>query len=68
MTAARRYRLALLAFPRAARREHGGELLRVLTDLDGERGTASWRETVHLVSAGVSLRYAEMVSRPRRNG
>jgi hypothetical protein len=66
--AARRYRLALLAFPRAARGDHGEELLRVLADVDAERGAASWREATHLVIAGVSLRYAELMSWLRREG
>jgi hypothetical protein len=52
----RRYRVALLAFPRAARSRHAADLLGVLYDADGEHGSPSWREAAHLVIAGLGLR------------
>ncbi len=54
--AARRYRLVLLAFPRAERDFHGREVLGVLEQTDRDRGSASWCEAGHLVLAGAALR------------
>jgi hypothetical protein len=56
VSAPRRYRLALLAFPRTARAHHAEDLLGVLHAADSERGAASWREAAQLLIAGLGLR------------
>jgi hypothetical protein len=55
VTSPRRYRLALLAFPGAARRRHASDLLGVLRETDADRGRPSWREATYLLSAGLGL-------------
>jgi len=44
------------AFPRGARRRHGGQLLDVLAQSDRDRGSASWHEALALLRAGCMLR------------
>jgi len=46
----------LFAFPPSARECHAHDLLGVLSQSDLDRGTASWRETRHLLTAGLGLR------------
>jgi hypothetical protein len=52
----RRYRIALRAFPRGARKRHAGQLLDVLAQSDRDRGSASWHEALALLWAGCMLR------------
>lgn len=56
MTTPRRYRIALRAFPRAARERHRDDVLSTLSDADDRRGGASWAEAWQLLTAGISLR------------
>lgn len=56
MSAPRRYRLALLAYPRAYRVKRAPELLATLAEGDEERGRASLREAAALVRRGVAMR------------
>ena len=56
MSAPRRYRLALLAFPGRYRAVRGRELLATLADGDDERGRPSMREAAALAYRGVATR------------
>jgi hypothetical protein len=53
MTAPRRYRLALRAYPRGYRKSRGAELLATLADGDEDRGHASVREAAALAYRGM---------------
>jgi hypothetical protein len=53
MTAPRRYRLALGAYPARYRRSRGAELLATLADGDDERGGPSTREALALAYSGL---------------
>jgi hypothetical protein len=56
MSAPRRYRLALLAYPGAYRAARAPELLATLAEGDDERGHASMREAAALVRCGFATR------------
>jgi hypothetical protein len=56
MTAPRRYRMALCAYPRRYRKDRGDELLSTLADGDDERGRASTREALALAYRGLLQR------------
>jgi hypothetical protein len=62
MSAPRRYRLALLAYPRSYRAARGRELLATLADGDDERGGPSPREAVALAYRGLAMRAGIAVS------
>jgi hypothetical protein len=56
MRTPRRYRLALLAYPRVYRAERAPELLATLAEGDTERGRPSMHEAAALVRRGVAMR------------
>ena len=56
MTAARRYRVALRAYPRGYRSKRGSELLATLADGDDDRGRPSTREATALAYRGLVMR------------
>jgi hypothetical protein len=56
MTAPRRYRAALLAYPRGYRATRGPELLATLADGDEERGNPSSHEAAALAYRGLVMR------------
>jgi hypothetical protein len=56
MSAPRRYRLALHAYPGAYRKSRGAELLSTLAEGDDDRGGASTREAIALVGSGLAAR------------
>jgi hypothetical protein len=56
MSAPRRYRLAIRAYPAAYRMARGPELLATLTEGDQERGRPSLREAAALVHRGLAMR------------
>jgi hypothetical protein len=58
----RRYRVALLAYPRSFRAEYRLEMLATLGEGDAKRGRPSTREACSLVAHGVAQRFAP--SRP----
>ncbi len=62
MSAPRRYRLGLLAYPRRYRAERGRELLATLADGDDERGGPSSREAAALAYRGLAMRGGIAVS------
>lgn len=62
MSAPRRYRLALLAYPRRYRKARERELLATLADGDDERGGPSSREAAALAYRGLAMRAGIAVS------
>jgi hypothetical protein len=62
MSAPRRYRLGLLAYPRRYRAERARELLATLAEGDDERGGPSSREAAALAYRGLAMRAGVAVS------
>lgn len=62
MTAPRRYRLAVLAYPSSYREARGRELLATLADGDDDRGGPSTREAAALAYSGLQQRAGIAVS------
>ena len=56
MSAPRRYRVALRAYPAAYRRSRGSELMATLADGDDDRGRPSMREAGALAYRGLAMR------------
>jgi len=64
----RAYRLALLAYPAAFRRDYGAEMSRTLQDLKNHGGASRWRLAAHVAADVVltapAMRLESLMSRP----